>query len=512
MTWYLRSAAATLGLGLAATCGAQPPTELPAIPIAPSKVTPPGPAIPVSPVPLTTATPKPAPQPPKSDSPVPPATAPQPRGKSDAPVVVGPDQPVDVVPEHLGAYTAGWCEFDPRPAYPGQGEPCGHGCKSLGDLVMPSLVTVFPQDGRFRVYGWAGTGIANNVSNPGSKYNGPFSAVDRTQEWVFNQNYTVLERVLPTDGSIGWGLRADLLFGQDFFLPQSRGIELDPSGNQRWNGTYYGLAIPQSYLELGSDVWSLKVGRFYSPVGYESVMAPNNFFYTHAYSYMFGQPYTLWGGLLTVQLTKNWQVLGGLTNGWDTLVGDFNNLNAVGGIKYTSDCRRWWASFALISGKNDSNPARLANVPTVAANRTRYSLLIGLLPGGPDGAWEYVFHNYYGWQEDGTSSGNFARWYGIDQYLFYRLTDTLRLGGRFEWFRDEDGTRVGLNRANNPNKPPLPGNYFSLATGVNWTPHPNILVRPELRWDFTSNTVRNAFSDGRSGSQLLLAADIIVRY
>lgn len=508
MKWYLRSAAAAIGLGITGAAAAQPPTELPAIPVAPSKIAPSGPSIPGTPVPTKTAVTQPS----KSDRPVPPTTAPQPRGKSDAPIVVGPDQPTDVVPEHLGAYTAGWGEFDPRPPYPGEGTPCGLGCKSLGDVVMPSLLTLFPQDARFRVHGWLDTGYVYNVSNPASKYNGPYNAVDRCSELVFNQGYMIAERRLPTDGSFGWGVRADVLFGQDYLLAQSRGFEANRDGSLKWNGTYYGLAIPQAYVELGSDAWSLKVGHIYSPVGYESVQSLNNFFYSHAYSYQFGQAFTLWGGSLTVQLTKNWQLLGGLSNGWDTLVGNFNNLNALGGIKYTPDCQKWWASFALISGKNDSNPAQLPNVPTVAGNRTRYSLLFGLTPGGPDGAWEYIFHNYYGWQEDGTSTGNFARWYGIDQYLYYRVSESWRLGTRFEWFRDEDGTRVGLNRANNPNKPPLPGNYFSLSTGVNWTPHPNIIVRPELRWDFTSNTVRNAFSDGRHGSQMLLAGDVIIRY
>ena len=66
-----------------------------------------------------------------------------------------------------------------------------------------------------------------------------------------------------------------------------------------------------------------------------------------------------------------------------------------------------------------------------------------------------MFHHFYGWQENGTPQGDFARWYGIDQYLFYRVSNTVKLGTRFEWFRDEDGTRVGLmNRPANPNNPP----------------------------------------------------------
>src|SRR5205814_2987428 len=135
----------------------------------------------------------------------------------------------------------------------------------------------FPQDGRVRVHGWLDTGGVYDAANPTSKYNGPYSAVDRNREWMFNQAYLIAERVLPTDGSFGFGMRADVLFGEDFFLAQSRGFEANRDGSLKWNGTYYGLAIPQAYLELGSDVWSLKLGHFYSPVGYESVMSLNNF-------------------------------------------------------------------------------------------------------------------------------------------------------------------------------------------------------------------------------------------
>ena len=92
------------------------------------------------------------------------------------------------------------------------------------------------------------------------------------------------------------------------------------------------------------------------------------------------------------------------------------------------------------------------------------------------------------------------------------MSDKWKVGTRFEWFRDEDGTRVGLNRASNPNNPPLPGNYFSLTGGVNYAPVSNFVVRPEVRWDFTSDTARPAFNDGRKSNQLLLGCDLILKY
>jgi hypothetical protein len=380
----------------------------------------------------------------------------------------------------------------------------------VADLCDP-VWRLCPQSGPVRFRGWLDGGYVWNTSDPTSKFNGPYNSIDRSNEFMFNQAYGIIDRPLPTDGSFGMGFRTDVLFGYDHFLGQSRGFEVDRDFNQRWNGQYYGLAIPQAYAEAGNDVVSAKVGHFYSPIGYETLPAVGNFFYSHAYSYQFGQPITHWGGLVTTQLTKHWQVQAGAVNGWDTLVGRANNASFIGGLKYTPN-RNWWASFTLITGDEQNNVAGLPFIMGTDGNRTRYSFLVGLMPGGPGGRWEYVFHHYYGWQENGTPQRNLARWYGIDQYLYYRVSRQVRLGARFEWFRDEDGTRVGLNRPANLTNPPLPGNYFSLTTGLNYTPVSNLIVRPELRWDFTSDTARPAFNDGTKNNQLLLACDLIWQF
>ncbi len=370
----------------------------------------------------------------------------------------------------------------------------------------------FPQDGRVRVRGWLDGGFVYNTSNPDSRFNGPYNSVDRSSEPMFNQAYVIFDRARPADGSFGTGFRVDALFGYDHFLGQSRGFEVDRDFNTRWNGQYYGLAIPQAYIEAGTDRAALKLGHFYSTIGYETLAATGNFFYSHAYSYQFGQPFTHWGGLLTTKWGRNWEAHAGLVNGWDTLVGRANNINVLAGLKYTADSRSWWSSFALVSGQEQNNLSGLPGVAGTDGNRSRYSFLIGLTPGGPCGHWEYVFHHYYGFQENGTAQRNLARWYGIDQYLYYRVSNTLRVGSRFEWFRDEDGTRVGLNRASNPNNPPLPGNYFALTGGLNYAPTANFVIRPEVRWDFTSDTTRRPFNDGRKNNQLMLGCDLVWQF
>jgi hypothetical protein len=254
---------------------------------------------------------------------------------------------------------------------------------------------------------------------------------------------------------------------------------------------------------------ALKMGHFYTIVGYESVQAANNFFYSHAYSYQFAGPFTQWGGLASGQLNDNWQTQFGVVNGWNTLTGPPNRVNFLASFKYTSDAKDWWSSFAIITGDQNDNPANLPGVNGANTNRTRYSFIISKQLSSRA---EYVFHQWLGSQVQGEPGGGTALWYGIDQYLYYRLNERWRLGTRFEWFRDEDGTRVGLTEPSNPNMAPLPGSYTSWTVGANWTPSDsNLMLRPELRWDNYTGTAR-PFDDGHKTYQLLLGLDAIVQF
>ncbi|WP_419188268.1 outer membrane beta-barrel protein [Stieleria bergensis] len=65
--------------------------------------------------------------------------------------------------------------------------------------------------------------------------------------------------------------------------------------------------------------------------------------------------------------------------------------------------------------------------------------------------WDDVFHHWLGLQEASSADGGQADWDGIGQYLTYSVNRCTNRGMRLEWFRDEEGTPVGLNRSSNPN-------------------------------------------------------------
>lgn len=357
------------------------------------------------------------------------------------------------------------------------------------------------------LYGWVNAGFMGNPSNPRSNFNGPYNAVDRANEGTLNQLYIIAEKRLPQSGA-GVGARLDVLYGTDFLLAQSTGIERHPDGSPHWNGEYYGLAIPQAFLSAGNEDLSINVGHFYSVVGYEGVMAPDNFFYSKSYSYQFAGPFTHWGAMLNARPADGLTVNLGIHNGWDAFDRVSDIPGFIGRVRFDSQSNRAWTSFAIVTGEETNNLAGVALNPGFT-NRTRYSYLASMPIACRT---DYVFHHWLGMQEEGAADGSDAHWYGVDQYLVHSINDQLKGAIRFEWFRDEEGTRVGLNRSRNPNNPSFIGDFYSLSAGINWFVNQDLIIRPELRADwFDGQAVNQPFNDGDDDNQFMLGLDAIIR-
>jgi hypothetical protein len=98
---------------------------------------------------------------------------------------------------------------------------------------------------------------------------------------------------------------------------------------------------------------------------------------------------------------------------------------------------------------------------------------------------------------------NAAAWWSLNQYALYEINDCWGAGLRFEWFRDDKGTRV-------------PGaatgaNFFEVTAGLNWTPYENLIVRPEIRGDWTQGGVV-PFDNSTKPAQLSGGFDVIYTF
>jgi hypothetical protein len=391
---------------------------------------------------------------------------------------------------------------------------CG-GCEPL-PAVCPQNVCLGPP---WFAYGWLDQGFTANFDSPYDRFNGPLAFNDRSNDYQVNQLYLTMGR--EVDRCRCWydlGGRVDLLYGTDYFFTQARGLETHLDGSPKWNSgagprdggnaALYGLAMPQLFAELFVPLhcgMTVKFGHFYSPVGYEAVQAPENFFYSHSYTKVYGEPFTHTGVVADWDVNPCLSITAGLTNGWNNFDDNNGKLAFLGGATWTSCDGGSTLAFQLHTGPED--------VAGEDHNRTVYSLIY---TRPLTCRLYYVFQHDMGYQQNGalrTQDGNLidARWYSICQYLYCRLNCCTDLGLRVEWFRDQQNARVLAI----PIDEYTGGNYVAVTLGLNWRPHPRLRFRPEFRWDHCNTQgpgVDGMYDAFRQKDQVTLAIDLIALF
>jgi hypothetical protein len=358
-------------------------------------------------------------------------------------------------------------------------------------------------------------GIEGNVNDPVHHYNGITTFPDR-DDGQFNQLYVAMERTAP-DKNCGWfvGGRVDLLYGSDYFFTTAAGLDGTPQGNvPRWgqNNFQYGLAMPQLYAETDWDDLKVKWGHFYTIIGYEVVPSTGNFFYSHSFTMQYGEPFTHTGILASKPWCEYWTWYAGITSGWN----EFDLTGGpqfLGGITYT-DKDYGSLAFGIVTGDDST-----VNLPGIGPNenRTMYSIV---WTRNLSSRWTYVLQHDLGVQQGAVTANGTreADWYGINQYLFYKINCCWTAGIRAEWFHDQDGFVVTGLRPGNP----VAGDFFpnsdfyEVTIGLNWKPNANVDIRPEARWDWYHGPgAANGdfpFGDANRKDQALLGVDAIVQF
>ncbi len=286
-----------------------------------------------------------------------------------------------------------------------------------------------------------------------------------------HQAYLYAEKVARGESGWDWGFRTDLVYGVD-------GIDTQAFGNNPGNWDYangfdhgiYAWALPQAYAEVAYCDLSVKMGHFYRLHGYERVTAPDNFFYSHAFTMNESEPFTHTGVLASYQASDRLTVHGGWTLGWDTGFDQYAaGNNFLGGLAY-----------ALTDNVTVTYMMCAGNLGW-RGEGYNHSLVFDV---GLTEKLNYVFQS--DWVETdglyapatGVFTADQGDDIGINQYLFYELNDCWKLGGRFEWWK-RDGSSL-----------------YEATAGVNWKPLPNFVLRPEVRYNWGDGLVDNFAAPG----------------
>ncbi|MGZ5560816.1 MAG: porin [Methylobacter sp.] len=337
--------------------------------------------------------------------------------------------------------------------------------------------------------GWAAGGINYNTANPSDRSNGLVSMTDRAGEFHLYQLNLFLEKAVIKSSSWDVGGRFDFMFGTDTRYTQATG-HWDMGLISQRDLRFYDIALPQAYVEIFAPIGnglSGKFGHFYTIIGYESVASPQNFFTSHTYSFK-SSPFTTTGALLSYALNEQWSVNFGAVTGADNFARDLGAISHMSGLIWTNAKTGTTVSFSVMQGDVYKNQnSELVYYSAIAQQNL--------------GKWRYVLQHDRGTQQNAIAPGQNAEWYSIVQYLTYQMTGAWGMGLRGEWFRDHNGFRYAAGAAN----------YYAMTAGLNWKPNSWLMIRPEVRYDW-SQAQTAPFDGGQQTDQLLLGVDAVVQF
>jgi len=274
-----------------------------------------------------------------------------------------------------------------------------------------------------------------------------------------------------------------------------RGTANSGTFDASWDNGIYGWALPQLYGEVAMGDLSVKVGKFFTLVGYESVAAPQNFFYSRSLTAFNSEPFTHTGVLSTYTGFENLTLYGGWTLGWDTgfdQVGSGNTF--IGGFS---------------AGLTDN--VNLTVINTYGNFGARDSTVFPsgvVINNNPDDSYshsvvfdvsltnslQYIFQTDYV-SYDRVSAGTPGNeQIGVNQYLIWQYNDIVSFGTRMEWWKSDTVTPpAGANLTRS--------SHYALTTGVNIKLLDNLIMRPEARKDWVPG---QGFDEDMVGCDMIL--------
>lgn len=368
-------------------------------------------------------------------------------------------------------------------------------------------------DSKLELGGWINGGATLNPSQSGG-FNGPVIMADQANRFQLNQFNLFMRRpVVSEGGNWDFGGRFDFMFGTDAVFTQAFGVPTydvnsgEPVKRSNWDlnlccssSRTYGIALPQTYFEAYVPVGNglnIKLGHFYTPTGFETVAAPENFFYTRGYTLNVGEPYTHTGLLANYRINRNWLILGGpvtgsATGGWDGgWDRELGNWSGISGFTWSSDNQATSLHLSGTYGETSTRSSEIWGFYNIVLQHkiTPRTLL--------------VLHHVYG-HAGGVLLNNLkytnaikdAEWFSAVAHLYYDISDNLSVGVRGEWFRDEDGFRnpspfriaaatnivngSAVSYAGSLNSVTItPADYYAATIGLNW----KAIKTLKLKWD-----------------------------
>jgi len=343
---------------------------------------------------------------------------------------------------------------------------------------------------RVSISGWADGSF---TASSDRRDNLPMGFNYRAERFLLQQNWLRIDLpVVQSDTTEPtFGLRSDtILPGSDYRFTIARGLFSGQLTADNGGPDLYGVDPVQFYGEAyvptigrGLDV---KFGRWFCQFGVENIDTTVNALASHSYTFIY-DPFTHTGLLTTLKLTDTWSVQNAVVTGSDVFIDPAARATYSGGVKWAPPAGRDSATFAVIVGPGTFEVNRNFNNPEIFDLVYTHKC---------SGILNYSLELLYGFESEVPDIG-FANWLGAVNYLTAQLTPRLSTTLRLEFFDDFQGQRTGFA-----------GLYTAATAGLAIRPTRDVLLRPEIRYDY--NDESRPF-EGKHG--LFTAdVDVVVRW
>jgi hypothetical protein len=331
------------------------------------------------------------------------------------------------------------------------------------------------------IHGHVEVGYTKNFDNPASGQNA-FRTFD------FEDDKAILDQLdLTIERRVDWrankwdvGGVIEWIYGADAGLIHANGIfdwydgPRNPENQFDPTQFYVDVAMPL----LGGS--RLRLGKFVNLVGFESINPTADFigFYSRSFVFGSGYPFTHFGALYTFDATKDVTITAGVTRGDEQGFKDNNDaVSFLGSVNWQINKRM---ALYVANSTGPEQPNDNANYRTTW-DATFY--------WEPTDRCKFLANGYFLWDGAGAADGGSGYLYSFAALGSYQMCREAVLKIRGEYFHDQDGVRI-----------PPGTSLYEVTVGLDVIPFAsnewgrNLVLRPELRFDFSDDNVFNGDS------------------
>jgi len=344
---------------------------------------------------------------------------------------------------------------------------------------------------RINIYGYVEGGYMHDFTSPGFNDGPTFIGFNsfKNKAILDKVSLNVERTVDPTKKQFDMGFHLEGIYGADAAFIHSNGMWDTQTGRNQWDflQAYVDVTLPDMPLRL-------RVGKWIELAGFEQFSAniygafgdPAKALYSFSYQFLYAEPGTQTGALVTYVLNPHWTFDAGLTRGWNQSLRDANGVpDFLGRVTFTPSDK---TSITFVMTEGPEFPAGVGkNLPPGDNSDSWTALDLVITKKVTDKLSLGLGFDYVETPHIPGLTGGAKQWGGATGYVSYAFHPRLTLNTRLEWYEDAaNGFSTGAA---------ISAGYYEATMGVAIKPFlkgnilSHLLFRPEVRYDHSDRPV-----------------------